>query len=224
MKKQQKPYTTSIAVDVAVFTFTEHKLKILLIKRAYGPYTGFWALPGGFMEKNETTLKAAMRVLKEKAGLKNFYLEQLYTFDASGRDPRGNIPTVAYFALVADKKIKFGPGVNLQAPKFFEARKLPALAFDHGNIIKYALKRLAAKLEYTSAASALLPRNFRLFDLQRIYEETWGKKLNKRNFQKKYFSLKLIHSTGKVLSGGHHRPARLYTFASKKPAELKRFF
>jgi 8-oxo-dGTP diphosphatase len=214
----------AVTVDTVIFTIEDGELKVLLIKRSESPFKGAWALPGGFLLRNEPSDRGALRILKEKAGVKNVYVEQLYTFDRAGRDPRGHVLTVAYFALVPREKIKFEGNGDLQTPAFYSVRKLPLLAFDHKEIVQYAVKRLQAKLEYTNVVFSLLPKYFTLNQLQMAYEIILDKKLDKRNFQKKFLSLGLIRSTSKVLSGSPQRPARLYQFMSTKPSELKKFF
>ncbi len=222
---KQKLYTPpAVTVDAVIFTIEDGELKTLLIKRSEAPFKGSWALPGGFLLRNESSERGALRILKEKAGVKNVYMEQLYTFDVVGRDPRGHVLTVAYFALAPRDKIKFEGNSNLQVPSFYSVKKLPSLGFDHKDIVHYAVKRLQAKLEYTNVVFSLLPNYFTLNQLQSAYEIILGRKLDKRNFQKKFLSLGLIRATNKVMSGSPQRPARLYQFASTKPSELKKFF
>jgi 8-oxo-dGTP diphosphatase len=98
------------------------------------------------------------------------------------------------------------------------------LAFDHTEIVRYAVTRLQAKLEYTNAAMSLLPQTFALSDLQSVYESILGQSLDKRNFQKKFLSLGLLEPTDDMRTGGKHRPARLYRFSDTRPTELKKFF
>jgi len=222
MQKLIRPH--SLTTDVIIFTIENGQLKILLIKRANDPFKNKWALPGGFINDNEGSQDAALRVLKNKAGLKNVYLEQLYTFDGSSRDPRGRVCTVVYFALVLLEDIKFESGKKLQTPVFYPVNKLPQLAFDHKKIVTYAIKRLRSKLEYTNAVYALLPKTFTFNQLQTTYEAIFGKNMDKRNFRKKFSMLKLIKPTKKILTGNRQRPARLYYFINRKPAELKKFF
>jgi len=217
--KNYKDLTT----DVVIFTIEDGELKVLLIKRANEPFKGQWALPGGFIMQNEPPDNAAERILKEKAGIKDVYLEQLYTFGGSGRDPRGNIVTVSYFALTPRNKIDIDE-TNAQSPTFRSVKKLPDTAFDHNRIINYALGRLQSKLEYTNVVYSLLPHYFTFNQLQKTYEIILSKKLDKRNFRKKFMLLGLIKPTKKVLTGERQRPAKLYTFISRRPASLKKFF
>lgn len=223
-KIQKLIQSRGLTTDVVMFTLEDDKLKVLLIRRASEPFKGSWALPGSFLLNEEGSQEAAVRTLKEKAGVKNVYLEQLYTFDGSGRDPRGRVCTVAYFALVPRHKIKLETGKNIQTPSFFSLNKLPKLAFDHKKIIEYAVKRLQAKLEYTNAVYSLLPTEFTFNRLQGAYEAILGEKLDKRNFRKKYLQLGLIKPINKKYSGIRQRPAQLFKFISSKPMELKKFF
>lgn len=214
----------TIAVDVVIFTIENDELKILLIKRNQHPFKNSWALPGGFLHYKETTQSTVKRVLDEKAGIRNVYVEQLYTFDSINRDPRGRIISIAYFALVPLQNIKIKSGKNTQTPTLFSVNKMPVLGFDHKIIIQYARKRLQAKLEYTSVVFSLLPNYFSLNQLQKTYETILGVRLDKRNFRKKFDFLNLIKPTDKVLVGARQRPAKLYQFSSRKLKELKKFF
>ena len=217
-------YYQSLTTDVVIFTIENKQLKVLLIKRANNPFKNQWALPGGFIKKDEEPEKAALRVLKDKAGVHNVYIEQLYTFPGSGRDPRGNVITVAYFALVPLEKIKINKSDATQTPTFFSIKKLPILAFDHNRITDYGLRRLQSKLEYTNAVYSLLPRYFTFNALHQAYETILSKKLDKRNFRKKFLLLGLIKPTKRIHKGTRQRPAQLYQFISRKSSALKKFF
>lgn len=214
----------SVTTDIVIFTIENNGLKVLLIKRPNKPFKNKWALPGGFILKDEAPEKAALRVLKQKAGIADIYMEQLYTFPGSGRDPRGNIITIAYFALAPINKITIKASKKIQTPTLHSLKKLPKLAFDHKDIIAYALRRLRSKLEYTNVIYSLLPKYFAFNELQNAYETILDKKLDKRNFRKKFLLLGLIDPTRKVHKGIRQRPAQLFQFVSRKPAELKKFF
>lgn len=212
-----------ITVDIVIFTIYNDKLHTLLIQRKSPPHQNSWALPGGFLEKNELLSEAAGRELFEETGVNRIYLEQLYTFGDPGRDPRGRVITVAYFALVP-APLEISAGSDAKSAKWWPVNNLPKLAFDHKKIINYALERLCAKLEYTNVAWSLLSEKFTLTDLQRTYELVWGKKMDKRNFRKKILSLGLLVKSPEMRTGLHQRPSHLYSFKSKKKTELKRFF
>ena len=214
----------TITVDVVIFTVESGALKTLIIHRARDPFAGSPALPGGFLHEGETALMAARRTLADKAGVKEAHLEQLYTFDDIGRDPRGPLVSVTYFALVPISEMKIIETEKTQKPALLPSASLPKLAFDHNKIVDYSIERLQAKVQYTNIAYSLLPKRFTLTELQSIYESILDKKLDKRNFRKKWKELDLLKETESFSKGGRQRPARLYEFKSKKPAELKKFF
>ncbi|MBI4160636.1 MAG: NUDIX hydrolase [Candidatus Yanofskybacteria bacterium] len=218
--KNNWPSDVWVAVDAVIFTVDNEELKILLINRPIKPFRSRWSLPGGFIGKNEEAFDAASRLLKQKADIGNIFIEQLFTFDDLNRDPRGRVISITYFALLSGNKIRTFGGDGSQ---LFSIRKLPKLAFDHDKIIQYATRRLRSKLEYTNAAYSLLPRYFTLGQLQKVYEVVFGRRLDKRNFRKKFLLLGLIKPTGKIGLALAHRPARLYQFISRKPAELAKF-
>ncbi len=215
--------TPKVTVDIVIFTIYNEKLHILLIQRKSQPFQNSWASPGGFLEKDETLIEAAGRELCEETGVRRIYLEQLYTFGDPGRDPRGRVITVAYFALVP-APLEISAGSDAKSAKWWPVNGLPKLAFDHKKIINYAMDRLQAKLEYTNIAWSLLPDKFTLTDLQSTYEIVWGKKMDKRNFRKKILSLGLLTKSSEMRTGLHQRPSYLYSFKSKKKTELKKFF
>lgn len=203
-----------VAVDVVILTIKNGQLHALLIQMKKKPFFKRWAFPGGLIKKTENLDQAARRELQEKTGVKNVYLEQLYTFGEVGRDPFGRVISIAYFALILEPKKLITTRKYLDV-KFWPVNKLPRLAYDHTKIADYALKRLRAKLEYSNVAWSLLPRQFSLGELQKVYEIILGKKLDKRNFRKKVESLGLLVYTGKK-NRGYHRPAKLYRFRTTK--------
>lgn len=206
----------SVTVDVLLFTIDEGELKILLVKRNEEPFLDFWALPGGFVKMTEDLDTAAKRELLEESGVKNLYLEQLYTFGNPSRDPRTRVITVTYMALAANTDWKLKATGDAKDVDFFPVDKLPKMAFDHTEIIKYGLQRLRNKLGYSNIVLGLLPSSFTLTQLQKVYETILKTKLDKRNFRKKILSTGLLVSSGKKLEGIAHRPAMLYSFKNKK--------
>lgn len=222
--KHELYYSAAVTVDVVIFTIEDQALKVLLVDRPNAPYAGRLALPGGFLQKGEMAETATRRIMHDKAGIRNVFVEQLYSFDEAGRDPRGQVVTIAHFALVPRSVLELDPNINPQAPRLQAVSDLPELAFDHREIITYAAKRLQSKLEYTNVVYSLLPEVFTLTQLQATYEAILAHPLDKRNFRKKFLSLDLILSTDHKLEGGRHRPAQLYKFKSTKPVELQRWF
>ena len=211
------PRIPVVAVDVAILTVVEGRLRILLIKVKKKPYSGLWALPGGIIRPTESLDQAAYRELAEQTGVRNVYLEQLYTFGEVRRDKTRRAVSTVYFALLNPE----GPGPKT-SPKYagvdwFPVNALPGLAYDHARVIQYAVQRLRWKLEYTNVAWSLLPETFTLSELQSVYQAILGKTLDKRNFRKRILSLDLVVSTGRTRLGGAHRPAALYRFTKRKP-------
>ena len=200
----------SVTVDCVLFGLSEEKLKVLLIQRAHDPFAGRWALPGGFIEMEESLEASALRELEEETGLSKIYLEQLYTFGDCGRDPRGRTISVAYFALVQAAEHKANAADDASAAEWFPVEKLPKLAFDHAKILDCALQRLRAKVRYQPIGFELLPRKFTLSRLQKLYELILGRELDKRNFRKKILSLDLVLSIKNKFQQEMGRPAQLY--------------
>lgn len=207
-----------VAVDLIIFTVNDQKLQVALVKMKKKPFTGMWAFPGGLVRLGESLDDAARRELKEKTGLANVYLEQLYTFGDPKRDPYSHVVSVAYFALIPSERVTLKTAEEkYSAIGWFPADLLPSLAYDHKKMAVYALLRLRWKLEYTNVVYSLLPRFFTLGTLQRVYEIILGKSFDKRNFRKKIIALGLVRRTRKIKSGGVHRPARIYEFTARKP-------
>lgn len=201
-----------VTVDTVIFTVQDDDLKVLLVKRGVEPHKGGWAIPGGFVHLDESLEDAARRELYEETNVRDLYLEQLYTFGSPDRDPRGRVISVSYFALISAEKRELIARTDSTEVGWFSVYKLPALAFDHADIIEYALKRLRYKLDYTSAGFQLLPRKFTLTELQQMYEVILAKKLDKRNFRKKILSLNILTPLDESKMEGPHRPAKLYEF------------
>ncbi|MEA1963468.1 MAG: NUDIX domain-containing protein [Patescibacteria group bacterium] len=204
------------AVDIVIFTIEQEKLKVLLIKMKKVPYEKCWAAPGGLVRTEESVDLAAKRSLFDKTGVKDIFLEQLYTFGRVDRDPFGRVISVAYYALIPSKGIKLKTTEEYSRVEWFDIKNLPDLAYDHKEIISLAIKRLQAKLEYTNIICNLLPKEFTISELQKVYEIILNRKLDKRNFQKKIHSLGMIKKIDKKTTGDAYRPAALYTFIEKK--------
>jgi 8-oxo-dGTP diphosphatase len=132
-----------VTTDIIVFNTTIKQVYILLIKRQNDPYYNFWALPGGFVDKNEALLDCAKRELFEETGLKNLELEQFYTFGDKGRDPRGHTISVTYRTTLKNNKVPIIAGDDAKDAQWFPINDLPPLAFDHEKIIKLAIKKIA---------------------------------------------------------------------------------
>ena len=210
-----------VTVDLVVFALRGGELQVLLVQRGVPPFQGRWALPGGFIHKSESLEDAARRELEEETGVRDVYLEQLFTFGDPGRDPRGRIVTVAYYALLTGETVTPVAGTDAGAARWMPARKHPPLAFDHERIVTYALERLCNKLEYTTVGFQLLPKKFTLGQLQRVYEAVLGRNLDKRNFRRKMALLGVLKPLQEWIQDGPSRPAQLYRFSAKAFERLR---
>jgi 8-oxo-dGTP diphosphatase len=207
----------SLTVDCVIFGLDEsEQLKILLIRRGGEPFMGKWALPGGFVQMEESLEDAARRELREETGVENIFMEQLYTFGQPQRDPRGRVVSVAYFALVNLAEYTIQANTDADDAAWFAINEVPELAFDHAQIISTALERLRAKMRYQPVGFELLPEHFTLSQLQKLYETVLGiPSLNKRNFRTRILKMGVLREVGKQENVAH-RPAMLYAFDNEK--------
>jgi 8-oxo-dGTP diphosphatase len=213
-REAARPLSPPPAVAVVIFTVREGALQALLIHRAAEPERGRWALPGGLLLDDEALDAAASRVLVRETGVADVFLEQLYTFDTAPAACGTSALLVSYFALVDAARVRLAPRETWQ-PAWYPVASLPDLAFANDQVIGYALRRLRAKLEYSNVVYSLMPEEFTLTDLQRVYETILGAALDKRNFRRRVLSLKIVAPTARRATGGAHRPAQLYRFVKR---------
>lgn len=212
----------ALTVDCVVFGFDEDALKVLLIRRGIEPFKNRWALPGGFVRPDETLDAAALRELQEETGLREVYLEQLYTFGRLDRDPRERVISVAYFALVRRSDHLPLAATDAAEAAWFEVEKVPAPAFDHAEILQTALERLRGKIHWQPVGFELLPKKFTLSQFQALYEAILGRELDKRNFRKKLLALDLLVALDETTTAASRRPAQLFRFDPRKYQALTR--
>ena len=206
----------AVTVDLVVLTVRDDDLLVLVVRRGVAPYRGRWALPGGFVHHDEDLLDAAERELREETGVGSVraHLEQLATYGAPRRDPRGRVVTVAHLALV--------PGLNeaTAGSDAAEARWMPVaellddgarLAFDHRRILGDGVERARAKLEYSPLGIGFCAEEFTIAELRRVYEAVWGTALDPRNFHRKVTGTPgFVVETGHTTTRDGGRPAQLY--------------
>ena len=223
----------SITSDILIFSVSSEsgdnwrrtdkkKFSVLLVRRDKFPFMNKWNLPGGFVGSNETCQDAAKRVLMREAGLKDIYMEQLYTFDSLKRDPRMRILSVAFMALVDKNELNYS---DKHLAEFFDIKMVndklilvndniriseSDLAFDHAEIIKYGIGRLRNKLEYTDIVFNMMPTMFTLGELQQVYEAILDKKLLAPAFRR--IIANKVAATGKMKTGAGHRPSQLFKY------------
>lgn len=212
----------AVAVDVVVLGVVAGKLCVSLVRRTELPQKGRLALPGGFLRGPESLDEAVGRVLEQKAGVRNVYAEQMYTFGDAGRDPRTRVLSVTYLALAKDLAAMTGVVCGeIRAAWSGEAGgavavvvdgKEEKLAFDHAEIIGVALKRLRGKLRYTPVAYELLGAEFTLRELQEVHEAILGKSVDKNSFRRSALASGDLVSTGSIEENVSWRPAELYAW------------
>ena len=206
----------ALTVDIVVFALDEEDLQVMLIERDLKPFAGQWALPGGFVRVEETLDEAARRELEEETGLKDIYLEQLYTFGEVKRDPRERVVTVAYYALVNLEGHDVHASTDARNAAWFAVNDLPELAFDHSAILCAAHERLRGKVRYQPIGFELLPEKFTLRQLQHLYEVILDRDLDKRNFRKKVLAMEIVKETKEIEKDVAHRAAKLFRFDKRK--------
>ena len=212
----------SVTVDVVVFGYDGgNQLRLLLIERGGEPFLGQWALPGGFVDMDEDLETAALRELEEETGVRDLFVEQLFTFGAPGRDPRGRVISVAYFALVNLQDHPAVAASDAARAEWFALDALPALAFDHDRIIRMATERLRGKVRYQPIGFELLPERFTLGQLRNLYETILqpAEPFNKWNFRTRILRTGILEEAG-MQEKVAHRPAKLYRFNREVYTEL----
>ena len=211
------------SVDVAIFSARAGLLQVLLVQRpleADDPFPGLWALPGGFVDtvKDQDLENCAKRKLEEKTGVEASYLEQLGSWGSASRDPRGWSTTHVYFALMSADAVELRPGGNAGDSRWFAIdgpRMKERLAFDHADILKAAIARLRSKVEYTSLPAYLMPHEFTLTELQKIYETLLGRPIEKKSFRTRILATDLLEEVARRKEGAN-RPAQMYRLRNRR--------
>lgn len=230
----EKIFLPGLAIDAVIFGFQDNQLKILLLEYEH---TNLFALPAGFIKKEENLNDAARRSVLERTGLHNIYLEQFYIFgDVARHDPeplrkimqaKGHAPsndhwllrrflTVGYYALIDYTKATPIPDQLADSCEWHELQNLPPLMLDHREIVSKALESLRANLDQKLIGFNLMPENFTMQDLQSLYETVLGQKLLRTSFQRKMLSLGILERFEKKYSGGAHKAPYLYRFIKKQ--------
>ena len=205
-------HEVALAVSTVIFALGAQGLRIPLVRRIREPFGGMWALPGGPIGAVEPLEASAGRNLLETTGLQPTYLEQLYCFGDVDRSPGERVVSVVYWALVrSDEAALAEEGENV---RWFAADDLPELAFDHNTIVDYALWRLRTKMEYSRIAHAFLGETFTLAELREVHEAVLRRPIDPANFRRQVEASKSIIATEQRITGGAHRPPRLYRYDS----------
>jgi len=228
--ENEEAYLPSLSLDCVIFGFHENQLKVLLLKMKNAKQ---WCLPGGFVFKNENIDQAVKRVLKERTGLSEIFLQQ---FNVFGRPKRSDsnflrnilkkdgielsddhwllrrFVTIGYYALVEYSYVNPKPDNFSEFCSWRDVDDLPLLMMDHKQIVENALQTLRLHLNYHPVGYNLLPQKFTMPQLQKLYETILNKRLDRRNFQRKILSYKILKRLSEVKKGGAHKAPYLYSF------------
>lgn len=204
----------ALSADCVIFGFDENKLKVLLIRSDLKKYLGKWSLLGDLVFPKEDLAAAAYRILKQRTGLSDVYLEQVHTFGAVNRHPAGRVVTVTYCTLINVQHHK----INILDNElhWHDIKSVKELAFDHQQIFETCLKQLQKRVQEHPLGFNLLPKKFSLRDLQNLYEAILDIKMDRRNFRKKFFSMDLLIDLNEMEQDVPHRPGKLYKFNFEK--------
>ena len=210
----------NVAVDCIIFGFEDGNLQVLFQHRTIEPFNGELTPLGGFVREEETLDEAAYRVLTERTGIQDLFLEQLEAFGDINRDPGDRVISIAYYALL--NKANYDSSLLTKFNcKWEKVNDLPVLHFDHMKMMKKAISRLQDKISYTPIALKLLPEEFTMSQIQKLYESILNAELDKRNFRKKVCEMPYFVKTAKVDKSGSKRGAAIYTFDYKMYQEHK---
>ena len=209
-----------ITVDCVIFGFDENKLKVLLIRSDLAMYEDKWSLLGDFAADKEELDDAAYRILKQRTGMDDVYLEQVRTFSRPNRHPGGRVITVAYCSLlnIQHHELK----ITDNELHWHNYQTIGEMAFDHKEIIDACYKWLQKRIQEHPLGFNLLPDKFSLRELQNLYEAILDVSLDRRNFRKKFASMDLLIDTGEMEQDVPHRPGKLYKFNFEKYERSKR--
>ncbi len=199
-----------LSVDCVIFGFDENKLKVLLMRSDLKKYQSKWSLLGDLVKPDEDLEAAAYRILKQRTGLDDVYLEQVHTFGNINRHPGGRVVTVAYCSLINIQHHKLK--IHDNELHWHDVASIKELAFDHKRIFDVSFQRLQKRVREHPLGFSLLPNMFSLRELQNLYEAILSIKLDRRNFRKKFFSMEILTDMDKIEQDVPHRPGKLYKF------------
>jgi len=224
LKQLESDDLNGISVDCVIFGFDENELKVLLIKSDLKNFDGKWSLLGDLIGSRETLDEAAYRILKERTGMDDVYLEQVRSFGEVDRHPAARIITVAYCSLINVQQHQIKKMDN--ELHWHRVKHIKEMAFDHKKILDVCYEWLQKRIQEHPLGFSLLPKKFSLRELQNLYEAILGVELDRRNFRKKFFSMDLLEDTGEYEADVPHRPGKLYKFNYEKyqKKERKKWF
>ena len=210
----------ALSVDCVIFGFDENKLKVLLIRSDLKKFQGKWSLLGDLVDPAEELNSAANRILKQRTGLDDVYLEQVKTFGCLDRHPAGRVVTVAYYSLINIQHHKLKILDN--ELHWHDVNDIADLAFDHKQILDTSYEQLQRRVQEHPLAFSLLPKKFSLRELQNVYESILDTKMDRRNFRKKFFAMDFLVDINEMEQEVPHRPGKLYNFNYNKYEKKKK--
>jgi 8-oxo-dGTP diphosphatase len=210
----------TLSADCVIFGFDENKLKVLLIRSDFKKYLGKWSLLGDLVKPNEDLKDAAYRILKQRTGLNDLYLEQVKTFGKVSRHPAGRVVTTAYCSLINIQHHKLKILDN--ELHWHDVKNVTDLAFDHQEIFETCYQQLQKRIQEHPLGFNLLPKKFSLRELQNLYEAILDVKMDRRNFRKKFFAMDFLIDTNEMEADVPHRPGKLYKFNYDKYEKKKK--
>ena len=204
----------ALSVDCVIFGFDENKLKVLLIRSDLEKYEGQWSLLGDLVLPNEGLDEAAYRILHQRTGMNDVFLEQVHTFGEVGRHPASRVVTVAYCSLINVQHHK----INIMDNElhWHDVDSINDMAFDHRKIFETSYSQLQKRVKEHPLGFSLLPSKFSLRELQNLYDAILNIKLDRRNFRKKFFSMDFLIDLDEIERDVPHRPGKLYKFDYEK--------
>jgi 8-oxo-dGTP diphosphatase len=210
----------ALSVDCVIFGFDENKLKVLLIRSDLRKYEGRWSLLGDLVKPDEDLDSSAYRILKQRTGLSDVYLEQVHTFGNVERHPAGRVVTVTYCSLINVQHHKLNIFAN--ELHWHDVKSVKDLAFDHQTIFDHTILQLQKRVREHPLGFNLLPKKFSLRDLQNLYEAILDIKMDRRNFRKKFFAMDFLVDLNEMEQNVSHRPGKLYKFNYDKYDKKKK--
>ncbi|WP_163398484.1 NUDIX hydrolase [Flavobacterium fluviatile] len=215
IEKNDSSVMNAITIDCVIFGFDQGSLEVLLIQHGEGISKGKWGLPGGWINKKESTDDAAHRLLNELTALDQIYLEQLKAFGNPDRFPLRRVITIGYYALIKREDYNIKAGFTASDAKWYKINEIPDLIYDHNEILTYSLKHLRNRVRQAPIGFELLPEKFTLLQLMHLYEEILGIEMDKSNFRRKILHMKLLGALDEKQQDVSHRAAKLYKFDSE---------
>ena len=209
-QQDREYFQIGVSIDCVILGYEKGKLKVLLIECKLKEYEGMWSLLGDIVRPEEDIDEASYRILRDRTGLDDVFLEQVQTFGSVNRHPGGRVVTVAYYSLIniQDHKMK-GSDNDLN---WCLVDNITEMAFDHKQILSVTLAKLRTRIMEEPIIFNLLPKQFSLRELQSVYEAILGSKLDRRNFRKKISLSDWLIDLNELETGVTHRPGKLYAF------------